>query len=238
MDKTECEDLYSEPETEEHKIGKRDLYEWIKNQDGVYNAVLEGWIPETKQRPDIMFKYNGQQCVIEYQCSPIASEYIERHELYKTAGIFDIWICGTEKYLGANKRLNILEKISRIYYDSKNKFIYKMDDISEKNINEIIKIDSYRGHLNTYYKRKRYLNRTFHVMQNAYDYLCGYKNILCIKNNNNNYCCIGSYYPSPTGRPSNKYPYPIKEYVYVKNYSYATCYKLENIKLNGIGGIM
>ena len=80
-DKSEC-DKYSEPETEEHLRGKIDLYEWIKKQDGVTDAVLEGWLPETKQRPDIMFKFHGDQCVIEYQCSPIATEYIERHELY------------------------------------------------------------------------------------------------------------------------------------------------------------
>ena len=55
MDKEECEDKYSESETEEHMQGKKDLYEWVKNQPGVTNAVLEAWIPETKQRPDIMF---------------------------------------------------------------------------------------------------------------------------------------------------------------------------------------
>ena len=92
MDKTECEDKYSESETEEHLSGKRDLFEWIKKQKGVTNAVLEGWIPETKQRPDIMFEYCGKRYVLEYQCSPIASEYYDRHDLYKSSGIIDIWI--------------------------------------------------------------------------------------------------------------------------------------------------
>jgi len=78
-DKQSCEDVYSEPETEEHLRGKKDLYEWIKLQDGVTNAVLEGWIPESKQRPDIMFEYYGRLCVIEYQCSPISTEYYDRH---------------------------------------------------------------------------------------------------------------------------------------------------------------
>lgn len=236
MDKNECSDLYSESETEEHKIGKRDLYEWISKQDGVSNAVLEGWIPETKQRPDIMFEYNGNTCVLEYQCSPIASEYIERHNLYSSAGINDIWICGTDKYLGVNKRLNVLEKVSGIYYDAKYKFIYNMEDISEKEIKYIEKVESYRGHLDTSYKRSKYLNRTCHVMMNAYDYLNGYKNYIYIKNNNNNYCCVGSYYPSPTGRPSRKYPYPVKEYNYIGNHSYATCYKIDNVKLKNLSG--
>ena len=59
MDKNECKDNYSEPETEEHLNGKRDLFEWIKKQNGDSNAALEGRIPETKQRPDIMFEYES-----------------------------------------------------------------------------------------------------------------------------------------------------------------------------------
>ena len=117
MDKSECEDKYSEPETAEHIQGKRELYEWIKKQPGVTDVILEGWLPETHQRPDIMFKYNGKQCVIEYQCSPISTEYYERHELYQAAGINDIWILGTDKYFGENKRFNTLEKESGIYYN-------------------------------------------------------------------------------------------------------------------------
>lgn len=234
MDKSQCEDLFFEPETEEHKTGKRDLYEWIKKQDGVTDAILEGWIPDTKQRPDIMFKYNGKLHVIEFQCSPISSEYIERHNLYRTADVIDIWICGTEKYLGGNKKLNTLEKDVGIYYNTKNKLIFQTDNISVKDIDEIQKIESLRGRLNTPYKRRRYFNRAFHVMLNPYDYLKGYKNYLLIKNISNSYSCIGAYYPSPTGRPSNKYPYPVREYAYTKNHSYATCYNLNSTKLQNI----
>ena len=123
-DKEVCEDRYSEPETDEHINGKIKLYEWIKKQNGVTDVVLEGWIPETKQRPDIMFKYNGNQYVIEYQCTPISTEYHERHTLYQTAGIKDIWICGTDKYLekdeiGKTFRTKEIEKQTNYYYDSK-----------------------------------------------------------------------------------------------------------------------
>lgn len=117
MDKAECEDKYSESETEEHLNGKRDLFEWIKKQKGVTNAVLEGWIPETKQRPDIMFEYGGKKCVIEYQCSPIATEYVERHELYQASGIIDIWIAGYEKYFKPNSRHKFLEDYIDGYYN-------------------------------------------------------------------------------------------------------------------------
>ena len=133
MDKNECEDKYSESETEEHLIGKRDLFEWIKKQSGVTNAVLEAWIPETKQRPDIMFEYDGKKYVIEYQCSPIATEYIERHELYKASGIIDIWICGTKKYLKKRMREKYLEQYSIGFYNSDEKefIIGKYTDLNK-----------------------------------------------------------------------------------------------------------
>lgn len=235
-DKSECKYLYNEPETDEHLNGKRDLFEWIKIQDGVVDVVLEGWIPETKQRPDIMFKKDGKQYVIEYQCTPIASEYIERHELYKASGIIDIWVCGTDKYLGTRKRLNTLEKDSRLYYDSKNKLLYQIDDLSELDIKAIKKISSLRGNLVNQYRQKQYKNRTFHVMENEYDYLCGYKNYFYIKDIMNSYICVGTHYPSPTGRPSRKYPYPVKDYRFSRNYSYATCYQLSDVKLKSING--
>lgn len=127
MDKNECEDKYSESETEEHLNGKRDLFEWIKKQNGVTEAVLEGWIPETKQRPDIMFKYNGKKYVIEYQCSPIATEYVERHELYKASGIIDIWICGIEKFLQKNMRQKYLQDMSYGFYSYEDKNLISLD---------------------------------------------------------------------------------------------------------------
>lgn len=128
MDKNECEDKYSESETEEHLNGKRDLYEWIKNQDGVTNAVLEGWISDTKQRPDIMFDYKGLSCVIEFQCSPISSEYLERHDLYNAAGIKAIWILGEEKYLKSNMREKYIQNYAYGFYSYKMKELIPVKD--------------------------------------------------------------------------------------------------------------
>lgn len=139
-DKQECIDKYSEPETEEHKIGKQDLYEWIKTQDGVTDVILEGWIESTKQRPDIMFKYNREQYVIEYQCSPISSEYYERHELYQASGINDIWILGTEKYLEPDMRNKTIENNTFYYYNpSKNKLLINTKNSIFDSFNEIYK---------------------------------------------------------------------------------------------------
>lgn len=133
MDKTECDAFFSEPETDEHLNGKIDLFNWIKKQNGVSNVVLEGWLPATKQRPDIMFEYFGKQYVIEYQCTPIASEYVERHELYLAANITDIWIAGYEKYHKENSRHKYIEDYIQGYYNPSTK-IFTVSDNTKQGI--------------------------------------------------------------------------------------------------------
>jgi len=130
-DKTKCETIYSEPETEEHIQGKIALFNWIKKQNGVVKAVMEGYIEETKQRPDIMFEFGGQQYVIEFQCTPIASEQIERHELYQAAKINDIWIGGKEKY--STGRTHI-ENIAYAMFDYQKNTLSKVKDLLNKNL--------------------------------------------------------------------------------------------------------
>lgn len=93
-----CPDLYSEGITQEHIQGIKILYDWLKNQEGVENLQLEKWIKDTRQRPDIYFTKEGQEYAIEFQCSPIATQYNKRHDLYKLQGIKDIWILGIDKY--------------------------------------------------------------------------------------------------------------------------------------------
>ena len=80
-DKAQCPYAYGEPETEEHLQGKMALYHWLLTLPDVSDVVLEAWLPDTHQRPDIMFRQNGQIYVLEYQCTPIATEFFERHDL-------------------------------------------------------------------------------------------------------------------------------------------------------------
>lgn len=223
MDKTKCEDLYSEPETEEHVIGKRCLYEWLIKQKGVTNPILEGWLPTTKQRPDIMFDYFGMNCVIEFQCSPISSEYYNRHDLYEAAGIKDIWICGTEKYIqclhhgNGIKRLNTLEENCGLYFNYKTNQIYKIDKSLDK-----------------FDFEKILCGKKAKLMKNTSDYInCNLKRYLLVKDHSLSYDKIYRY-PSPTGRPSNKYPYPVPVYKYSHNVSLAECFDLKKIVLTGI----
>ena len=137
-DKNECLDKYSETETQEHLEGKKDIYDWLKTVDGISDLRLEAWIPATKQRPDLYFRYQDKEYVIEYQCSPISSEYLERHELYEAASINDIWICGAQNYFQEYhkgkglKRINIIEKEYGLYYDPKVKKLFILDKMSEK----------------------------------------------------------------------------------------------------------
>ena len=96
---SECIYTFYENETKEHALGKVLLYKWLKSLENVSNIKLEGYIPETKQRPDLYFEIDNKRFVIEYQCTPILkSEYNTRHELYKLNGIIDIWVAGLDKY--------------------------------------------------------------------------------------------------------------------------------------------
>ena len=157
-EKEECDRSYSEPETQEHIRGKLILYNWLKTleQSGlISDVILEAYIPETRQHPDLFFIMNGQKCVIELQCSPLSTKFLERHELYKLAGIKDIWIMGLEKYniqicdnkIIHSKRYKTIEEYCSLYLDVKNsKLIYNgkhlwKDNLSEKFINNRYIID-------------------------------------------------------------------------------------------------
>lgn len=95
----ECIYTYFENETKEHHLSKIFIYNILKNNKLINNLELESYIPETKQRPDLCFEFNGLKYVVECQCSPITVEEIqERKELYKLNNIIDIWIFGAEKF--------------------------------------------------------------------------------------------------------------------------------------------
>lgn len=80
-----------------------------------------------------MFKYNGKQYVLEYQCSPIATEYIERHELYQAVGIKDIWIAGYDKYFSKNSRHKFLENYIKGYYNPEDKKFH-LNDLEQEDV--------------------------------------------------------------------------------------------------------
>ena len=148
----DCADIYSELETEEHLKGKKFIFEWLKTQEGINNLKLEAWIPETKQRPDLYFEVGGKRYVIEFQCTPIATQYLERHRLYQLAGIFDIWILGIKKYninLEEKKithidRFKEIERHSDLYFDVENEVIVLSNKIISNYFeHKILELDKY-----------------------------------------------------------------------------------------------
>ena len=77
-------------------------------------------------------------------------------------------------------------------------------------------------------------NKTYvHLMKNPFDYRLGSENFYFVKDSIKSYRSY-SYYPSPTGRPSNKYPYPVTDYRFYKNMSLAKCTSLNSLKLKNI----
>jgi competence protein CoiA len=87
-----CSDEF-EGESDYHLEGKLQLYQWLTRQK--INAELEYYDQEIRQRPDIMFYYNGQKFALEYQCSPITEQvFVKRTTTYLAAGYIPIWILG------------------------------------------------------------------------------------------------------------------------------------------------
>lgn len=85
-----------EPETEEHLRGKVLIRNWLVKQYPEAQVEFEYKIHETSQRADVMAIFpSGEKIAFEMQCSRIqGSVWKERHNLYKSANIRDIWIIG------------------------------------------------------------------------------------------------------------------------------------------------
>ncbi|MEX0598319.1 MAG: hypothetical protein WD512_17660, partial [Candidatus Paceibacterota bacterium] len=79
------------------------------------------------------FEVDDKKFVIEYQCTPIATEYFERKRLYDLNNITSIWILGTDNYkihkkskehITHDTRLKVIEKETikenLVYFDTDN----------------------------------------------------------------------------------------------------------------------
>ncbi|WP_445013744.1 competence protein CoiA [Ureibacillus sinduriensis] len=75
-----------------HLKGKEQLYSLFKALE--MEPELEPYLPNVKQRPDILLKGNTtQRIAVEFQCSPISAEkLINRNNGYKREDIQPIWI--------------------------------------------------------------------------------------------------------------------------------------------------
>lgn len=101
----------SEPESERHLQGKIDLYNWLRNQQ--LPVEMEKFLPKIKQRPDLYVQKNGKKYAIEFQCSSISIEEIEkRTKGYSTIDIVPIWLIGGEPYQKKYAQIDNVFKLS------------------------------------------------------------------------------------------------------------------------------
>jgi len=76
-----------------HEKGKLLLYQWLKGQG--LSVHLEVYLPEIKQRPDLILTIHNKKIAIEFQCASISLKEVKRRNAgYKRAGIIPIWVLG------------------------------------------------------------------------------------------------------------------------------------------------
>ena len=95
---SECDSLFSEGESASHLLGKQQLFHQFSNLQ--LRPILEPYLPQLQQRPDLLITFKDRQYAIEFQCSPIAHpSFQQRTSGYLRAGITPIWILHTpEKF--------------------------------------------------------------------------------------------------------------------------------------------
>lgn len=86
---------FSEGETAEHLLGKRQLAAWFTAAG--YTVQVEARLPAIHQRPDILVQLgNGQPLALEFQCSPIAIDRLaQRTQGYRAHGYRVLWLLGS-----------------------------------------------------------------------------------------------------------------------------------------------
>ncbi|MFC7062804.1 competence protein CoiA [Halobacillus seohaensis] len=92
---SQCE-MKQRGESDYHDSGKWLLYQWLKNQG--YDVKVEAYVPEIKQRPDLLFTVNDKRIAVELQCATIPTDQVEsRTKGYHAEGIFPLWILGSNQ---------------------------------------------------------------------------------------------------------------------------------------------
>lgn len=102
-----CESLFSEGESYSHLTGKQQLFTFFLKRN--LQPVLEPYLRDIKQRPDILITKGNKQFAIEFQCSKLSSEiYLQRTTGYKDVAITSVWIPQTPHARFKNRGLTKL----------------------------------------------------------------------------------------------------------------------------------
>ncbi|MEN1967222.1 competence protein CoiA family protein [Lentibacillus sp. N15] len=80
-----------------HAKGKLMLFEWLQRLR--LDVQLEAYLPEIKQRPDLLITIDHKQIAVEYQCARISAKEIRKRNIgYQRLGIQPIWIIGANHF--------------------------------------------------------------------------------------------------------------------------------------------
>src|SRR5699024_2359805 len=91
-------------ESNYHQRAKLQLFHWLQKQS-YQNVYLEKYIPDIKQRPDILIETNNRLIAVEFQSARISPlEIAHRNEGYARENIFPLWIIGENKLSSQNKQ--------------------------------------------------------------------------------------------------------------------------------------
>lgn len=87
---------FSEPESDYHLEGKKQLYNWLTEQK--QQAEIEKYLPSILQIPDLYTTFQDKSVALEFQCSTIPeSLFLNRTEGYIKQSIKPIWILGEKR---------------------------------------------------------------------------------------------------------------------------------------------
>lgn len=110
-----CQAL-AEGESAVHLLGKLAMVDFFESIGG--RVVLEPWLPEIQQRPDLLVTFDNRQVAIEFQCAPISVERVQRRTAgFAKLGLEVVWILGPT-YQQRKLQQGTLAKFARIRHDT------------------------------------------------------------------------------------------------------------------------
>lgn len=102
-----CNTYFSEGESEQHLLGKEDLYQLFSYLK--LTVQLEPYLPDLKQRPDLLIT-KERRYAIEFQCSTLQYDsFLQRNQGYLHNNIVPIWIVKTPVQI---KKVTGIQKLS------------------------------------------------------------------------------------------------------------------------------
>ena len=98
---TKCLTSFSERESPTHLIGKQHLAEFFSRVG--CKVLVEAYLPKISQRPDLLVRHKRNTFAIEFQCSVIPIDQIEKRNVgYLRLKIPSIWLLRTPPNISMN----------------------------------------------------------------------------------------------------------------------------------------